>query len=203
MKIKICGIKTQDALNAAAAADFTGFVFYDKSPRNIAATQAASLNTKLKRVGLFVDPDDSYLDSIVKTARLDMIQLHGDETPARVAAIAARTKLLIIKAIRVASSDDVTTATSYEPVSDWLLFDAKVAGKKGGTGRTFDWQILKNLKSRKPWMLSGGLNVGNIAEALSVLKPDAVDVSSGVEDAPGIKNPAKIQEFIEALRASR
>lgn len=205
--IKICGITDRAALEAAAdGAAFAGFVFYPRSPRALRMTDAASLCATtpphLKRVGLFVDPEDSLLDGIMTAAPLDMIQLHGEETPTRTAAIAAHTGLPVIKALRVGTAADVARAKDYEDVASWLLFDAKPADAElpGGTGRTFDWNLLDGFASRIPWMLSGGLKQGNIAAALERLKPDAVDVSSGVEDSPGLKNPEKIRSFIEAVR---
>lgn len=206
VKIKICGITTQEALSAAhkAGADFAGFVFFEKSPRNINLDAAASLikSSPITSVGLFVDPDDDFLKSTLARVPLKMIQLHGNETPARVAAIKSMTGLQVMKAIRVASHDDLTFGSAYAPVVDWLLFDAKVEGASlpGGTGRNFDWDILRYYKSPRPWMLAGGLNAENIGNALKILKPDAVDVSSGVESAPGVKDASKIAAFVDSVR---
>jgi phosphoribosylanthranilate isomerase len=203
-QIKICGLNSPEALQAALlhGAAFGGLVFYSSSPRAVSPDFAASLcaqnASRIKMVGLFVDPDDDFLDSVTQRAGLDMIQLHGHEDARRVQAVRARTGLPVIKAIRVASRDDLKMVPSYEAVSDWLLFDTKVEGQAGGTGVPFDWTILKDFKSRLPWMLSGGLNADNVGTALSLLKPSAVDVSSGVEDRPGVKSAAKIKIFIEA-----
>ena len=204
-KIKICGITTEDALKAAAGADFVGFVFYPKSPRALEAGAAAILSAAaaphLKKTGLFVDPDDALLERVLSTVELNMIQLHGEENPQRVRDIAARFGLPVMKALRVATGDDVRKARRYEEAAKWLLFDAKVEGQAGGTGKTFDWGLLKGFKSSLPWMLSGGLNAANVGDALAVLKPDAVDVSSGVESAPGRKDPALIENFIKTVKS--
>jgi phosphoribosylanthranilate isomerase len=203
-EIKICGITTKDALEAASGADFIGFVFYPQSPRAIDPKDAAALANAaprhLKKTGLFVDPDNTLLTRAVATVQLDLIQLHGDETPQRVRDIAALTLLPVMKAVRVAGAADIQRAKSYESVAQWLLFDAKVEGRQGGTGKTFDWNLLKDFKSLLPWMLSGGLNAANVGDALSVLKPDAIDVSSGVESAPGKKDPALVRDFIAIVR---
>jgi len=204
-QIKICGLNSPEALQAALlhGADFGGLVFYPASPRAVSADFAASLcaqsAARIKMVGLFVDPDDDFLDSVTQRAGLDLIQLHGHEDAKRVQAVRARTGLPVIKAIRLASKDDLKTLPAYEAVADWLLFDTKVEGQAGGTGVAFDWSILNGFKSRLPWMLSGGLNADNIGRALQILQPDAVDVSSGVEDAPGRKSPEKIRILIRAI----
>jgi phosphoribosylanthranilate isomerase len=205
-KIKICGIKSQEALNSAISggAQFAGFVFWPGSARSVSPDQAAPLiasgHRRIRNVGLFVDPDDSHLDSITQRCGLDMIQLHGSEDARRVQAVQRRTGLPVIKAIRLAVHDDLKQVEAFEGVADWLLFDAKVEGQQGGTGVAFDWGILSGQRFKKPWMLSGGLNAGNVETALSMLRPDAVDVSSGVEDSPGVKSPAKIADFIAKIR---
>ncbi len=207
MLVKICGLKTPETLQAAAGADFAGFVFYPASPRALTKAQAQALMSlcpaSLKKVGLFVNPADDLLDDILSSVTMDMIQLHGDETPERVRAIARQYDLPVIKALRLASTEDLDGAASFEEAADWLLFDARAGNSYGGTGTSFDWSILREFKSSRPWMLSGGLNAGNIHAALNVLSPAAVDISSGVEDKPGHKNPAKIREFIEKVRERR
>ncbi len=199
-KVKICGITTPEALAAAATVDFVGFVFYPKSPRALTAAAAAPLARaaapRLKKVGLFVDADNALLEQVLSSVKLDMIQLHGSENPDRVRDVGARAGLPVMKAVRVATAADVQKAKSYESVAQWLLFDAKVEGQPGGTGKAFDWSLLKGFRSPLPWMLSGGLNAANVGGALSILSPDAVDVSSGVEMSPGKKDPALISEFI-------
>lgn len=205
--VKICGLSEPDTLRAAveSGARFVGFVFYPPSPRNvsfdIAWNLARTVPTGVRSVGLFVDPNDALLAHILTGIQLDMIQLHGDETPERVAEIKAKYNMPVMKAMRVETAADLETAPGYEAVADWLLFDAKVPGDlPGGTGHSFDWTILKGQSFQKPWMLGGGLNAQNVTEALSVLKPDAVDVSSGVESTRGVKDAGKIKAFIEAVR---
>lgn len=204
--VKICGLSKPDTLEAAirAGARFVGFVFYEDSPRYVAPDIAASLArevpTGVRSVGLFVDPEDAFLEQVLGTVPLDMIQLHGHESPARVAEIKARFQMPVMKAIRVGEAEDLAEISAYEEAADWLLFDTKSEGALGGTGHAFDWTILKGQIFRKPWMLGGGLNAGNVAGALSILKPAAVDVSSGVESARGVKDAGKIQGFIEAVK---
>ena len=204
VQIKICGVTTEAALTAARPADFVGFVFHDASPRAITPSDAGRLAQqagRLRKVGLFVDPDDARLAQTLASVPLDLIQLHGDETPQRVRDIAGLTGRPGMKALRVASAADIEPAQAYEQAADWLLFDAKVAGAYGGTGHAFDWSLLRGFRSARPWMLSGGLNAANIGAALAVLQPDAIDVSSGVESARGQKDPALIEDFIRTVRA--
>ncbi len=203
--IKICGIRDKVALDAAVngGARFIGFVFYPPSPRAIDPATVAmlirALPTGVEAVGLFVNPTDEELETAC-IAGLTMIQLHGDETPERVIEVQKRFKLPIIKAIRIADASDLTRAHDFEGIADWLLFDAKVAGAEGGTGQSFDWALLQNYTSPTPWMLAGGLHAGNVGAALSFLSPTALDVSSGVESAPGQKDPLRIKDFIDAVR---
>jgi len=205
-KVKICGITEASALDAAtkSGAHFAGFVFHAKSARNIAPEKAAHLaesaSASITTVGLFVDPDDDTLRHILSIAPLGMVQLHGNETPARVAAVKILTGLPVMKAIRIGTRDDMAGIDAYASIADWLLFDAKVDGAQGGTGSAFDWTILENFKTSKPWMLAGGLHADNVGEALAQLRPDAVDVSSGVESAPGVKDACKIAAFVESVR---
>lgn len=206
--VKICGLRDPENLRVAAEAGarFAGFVFYPSSPRfvetEIARILAEKLPERLRGVGLFVDPSDEDITRILDAVPLDMIQLHGEESPARVAAIAALANLPVIKAIRLREPEDVAEAAKYEDVADWLLFDSRVDHDlPGGTGQRFDWEILKGRTFKKPWMLSGGLMPENVAEALKILRPDALDVSSGVEKARGIKDPEKIRAFIAAAAA--
>lgn len=207
--VKICGIRDREALDAAVAAgaDFVGFVFYPKSPRNITIADAAALVGGMPRsaraVGLFVNPTDEELKEVLDAVPLDFLQLHGTESPQRVRQIRASFSLPVIKAVSVSSTADIANAKAYERVASWLLFDAKPAALPGGTGEVFDWNILKDYTHAKPWMLAGGLNAQNVQDALAILAPDAVDVSSGVETAPGLKSPAKIEEFIETVYDTR
>ncbi len=209
-KVKICGITDPQNLHASikAGARFVGFVFYPPSPRavtlDIAASLARMLPTGVRSVGLFVDPDDALLERVINNVPLDMIQLHGKEPPSRVAEIKARYPLELMKAIPVAESADLRPLKSYEATADWILFDAKSAKNDlpGGMGQTFDWKILSGQSFSKPWMLSGGLTIKNVADAIRQLKPDAIDVSSGVERSRGIKDPEKIKAFIQAAKGS-
>jgi len=206
--VKICGLSDPDNLAAAieGGARFVGFVFYPPSPRNVsfdtAWNLARAVPTGVRSVGLFVNPEDEQLERIVTGIQLDMIQLHGDESPGRINEIKQRFSMPIIKAIRVASEEDLYDIEGFEAAADWLLFDAKPpnASLPGGTGESFDWNILKGREFKKPWMLSGGLDETNVEQALSILKPNAVDISSGVESAPGIKDENKIKNFIKAVK---
>ena len=207
--VKICGISTPDTLEATigAGADFVGFVFFEKSPRHIALETAAALGAqaagRIRKVALSVDADDDALAQIVAALAPDMLQLHGAETPARVAAVKARFGLPVIKAIGVASAEDVAASRAYDDIADILLFDAKPApgaSVPGGAGVAFDWTLLRDIRAPN-WMLSGGLDPDNVAEALRLTQAPAVDVSSGVERARGVKDNAKIAAFAAAVRS--
>jgi len=212
VEVKICGLKTRPALDAAvdAGADYVGLVFYPKSPRNIDLATAASLARaaagRARSVALVVDADDAALREIVATVAPDLIQLHGKETPERVAAIKALTRTAVMKVIGVATAADVDGAAAYSGVADRILFDAKPPADRpnalpGGNGIAFDWRILGNWRERW-YMLSGGLTPANVAEAVALTHAPAVDVSSGVERAPGEKDPALIRDFIRAAKAA-
>jgi phosphoribosylanthranilate isomerase len=207
--VKVCGLSSKETLDTAVAcgALFVGFVFYARSPRVVTPAQAHrlvhDLPPEVQSVGLFVDPDDATIGEALAHAPLRMIQLHGDETPERCRVIRQQFQRPVMKAIRVASSADVEAASRYVDVVDWLLFDAKVvaadpqlAALPGGNGVSFDWKILAGRQWPIPWMLAGGLNAGNIAEAVKVTGAKSLDVSSGVETGPGIKNSAMIREFL-------
>ena len=206
--IKICGLREPETLKAAveAGARFIGFVFYPPSPRYIAPAQAGELMRMLpstvRSVGLFVDPTDETLENTIALAPVDMIQLHGSESPERVKDIREKLMRPIIKAIGVRHEPDLDSVKKYEPVSDWLLFDARPenASLPGGTGQSFDWSLLAEKTFTIPWMLSGGLDENNVQTALAALKPDAVDVSSGVERARGVKDSNKIKTFINKVK---
>lgn len=204
--VKICGITTEEALEAAVeyGATHVGLVFFPPSPRFIAPDAAAELTEFLPedmtKVGLFVDPDDAWLNEVLSHCRVDMIQLHGKESPERVEEIRLDFGLPVMKAISVAGPEDLASAESYKDSADWLLLDAKApkgAVLPGGNAVSFDWTLLKGWKSPLPWMLAGGLTVDNLAEAVQVSGAKVIDVSSGVEDAPGIKNPARIKAFLD------
>jgi phosphoribosylanthranilate isomerase len=207
--VKICGLRDPDNLKAAieAGARFAGFVFHPASPRHvdfqIAQNLARILPTGVRSVGLVVDPSDDLLDQILGLVQLDMIQLHGSETPGRIAAIKARFHIQVMKAISVSNAADLDAIAGFEAAADWLLFDAKSTDPliPGGSGQTFDWNLLAGRHFAKPWMLAGGLSADNVGQALSILKPDAVDVSSGVETTRGQKDPQKIRQFMAAVKA--
>jgi phosphoribosylanthranilate isomerase len=206
--VKICGLSTPPALEAAiaAGADMAGFVFFEKSPRHVSLETARALGRaaegRIRKVALSVDADDAALGEIVEALRPDLLQLHGSETPERVVAVKARFGLPVIKAIGVATSEDVAGAAAYRRVADILLFDAKPAADAsvpGGAGVVFDWELLR-FHSGGDWMLSGGLDPANVAEALTHTAAPAVDVSSGVERARGVKDEGKIAAFVAAAR---
>lgn len=207
--VKICGLKTEEALDAAleGGADLVGFVFFTPSPRNLLFDKAHALGARVQgrasKVALSVDADDALLDAIVAALKPNMLQLHGKETPERVAAVKARFSLPVMKAIPVETPSDLAAVPSYARVADRLLFDARPprdATRPGGLGKPFDWRLLQNLDPGLPFMLSGGLDPGNVAEALRITRAPGVDVSSGVERAPGEKDPDKIRAFIRAAR---
>lgn len=207
---KICGLKTPEAVAAAIAggARYLGFVFFPPSPRNVAPAEAAALMAAVpagvKKVGLVVDADDEALAALLAACPLDILQLHGHETPERTAAIRARFGLPVMKALPVAGPEDLAGARAYEAVSDLLLFDAKPpkgATRPGGNALAFDWSLLAGTAWSRPWLLAGGLTPENVAEAVRTSGAPGVDVSSGVEAAPGVKSLEKIRAFLAAVRA--
>ncbi|RVQ68930.1 phosphoribosylanthranilate isomerase [Croceicoccus ponticola] len=208
-RIKICGIREGDALEAAIAAhaDYAGFVFYPPSPRAVNPREAAVLGERalgrIQRVGLFVDARDEDIGEAVEAARLDVLQLHGQETPARAAALGARFGLPVWKALPVAGLSDIQLAAAYRDAADLILFDAKTpkGALPGGMGLRFDWSLLSGYVSPLAWGLAGGIGRDNVAEALAMTGAPLVDVSSGVESAPGIKDPTLIAAFCRAVRA--
>lgn len=212
LEVKICGLKTDEAVEAAlaAGADLVGFVFFPRSPRNVGLDEAVRLAApargRARIVALAVDPDDALVDAIAARLAPDLLQLHGHETPERVAAIAARSGLPIMKAIPVAEAADLEVVPAYVPHVARLLFDAKPPktpeALPGGNGLPFDWRLVRDLDPGRPIMLSGGLDPSNVAEAVAVTRVAAVDVSSGVERAPGDKDPARIAAFVRNARAA-
>jgi len=209
---KICGLRTSETVAAAiaAGADFVGFNFFTKTPRYVEPEMAAALGRAVPagvtKTGLLVDDDDVRIAAILSVCPLDLLQLHGAETPERVAAIKAKFGLPVMKVIKVRNAADIARAADYEAVADRLLFDAvPPADMKnalpGGNAVSFDWDLLKGFRTRLPWMLSGGLNADNLAEAVRRSGARAVDVSSGVEDRPGEKNPNKIKAFLTIARS--
>jgi len=209
-RIKICGISSADALEAAIAAhaDYAGFVFYPPSPRAVTPREAALLaeraGSRIARVGLFVDAGDADIADAVTAARLDVLQLHGDETPERAAALKARFGLPVWKAIPVTSTGDVDRASRYRDAADLILFDAKTpkGTLPGGMGLRFDWSLLSAYKGPLAWGLAGGINPDNVAAAIAETGAPLVDVSSGVEGAPGEKDTGKIAAFARAVRSA-
>ncbi len=211
LDIKICGLKTDEAMSAALAgeASHVGFIFFAKSPRYIAPADAARLRAlargKALAVAVTVDAGDAMLDEIVAATQPDMLQLHGKESPERVAAIKARYNLPVMKALSVSAPADLAPIDTYRGIADKFLLDAKPpAGSElpGGNGVSFDWTILETLDPNVDYMLSGGLNAGNVHEALRLANPPGIDVSSGVESAPGVKDVALIEQFFRAVRAA-
>ena len=207
--VKICGLSTAETLDAAleAGADMIGFVFFAPSPRHVAPAAARALRERVRgraqKVALTVDADDALLDEVVEALRPDLLQLHGREPPARVAAIKRRFGLPVMKAIAVEATADLAAAADYVAVADRLIFDARApreATRPGGLGKPFDWRLLEKLDPGLPFMLSGGLDPGNVAEALRITRAPGVDVSSGVERAPGEKDLDKIRAFVRAAR---
>lgn len=209
VEVKICGIKSADILEAAIAAGtgYVGFVFFPKSPRYVSPGEAANLarlaKGRAKTVALLVDPDDALVDDVLKSVQPDILQLHGKETPARMLEIARRSGLPVWKAISVESAEDVAAAAAFQSAGAMPLFDAKppktlANALPGGNGLTFDWQLLANFE--QPFVLSGGLTIETVSDAIRLTGAAIVDVSSGVESSPGQKDPELIREFIRRAR---
>jgi len=212
VRAKICGINDAQAMLAAvsAGASHVGLVFYRRSPRYVTLAEAAALATlapeHIATVGLFVDADDAEIDAVFAATPLDVLQLHGGEPPSRVAALKARTGARVMKVISVAEESDLAAAAAYFDVADWLMFDAKppkdmANALPGGNAVSFEWRLLQGRQWPLPWMLAGGLTAGNVAEAARLSGATQLDTSSGVEDAPGRKNPYKIRAFLAAVAA--
>lgn len=209
VRVKICGLTRPEHVRAAAEAGaaYLGFVFFPKSPRNVSITQARDLALEapmgVAKVALLVDATDAEIDAILAEVPLDMLQLHGKESPARVTEIRARSGLPVMKAVGVAEAADLAAIPAYEAVADQILVDAKApkdAVLPGGNGLSFDWRLIAGREWAKPWMLAGGLTPGNVAEAIRLTGAKQVDVSSGVESAPGEKDEALIRAFIAAVQ---
>jgi phosphoribosylanthranilate isomerase len=209
--VKICGLSTRETLDVAldAAADMVGFVFFPPSPRHLSLDVARELGHAVERravkVALTVDPDDATLAGIIETLQPDLLQLHGRETAARLRDIKRKFGLPVMKALPVETSADLAVLPAYATVANRFLFDArppKEATRPGGLGAVFDWHVLENLDLALPFMVSGGLHAGNVAEAVRVTRAGGVDVSSGVESVPGRKDPEMIRAFIRAARAT-
>jgi phosphoribosylanthranilate isomerase len=207
IRVKVCGLRTLADVSAVAAAGaaYAGFVFFAKSPRHLTVAEARVLALAapmgLAKVALTVDADDATLDAIVEGVPLDMLQLHGHESPDRVAAVRARYGLPVMKAVGVADADDLAALLDYAVVADQILVDAKPpkgAELPGGNGLAFDWRLLAGRRWIRPWMLAGGLTAANVAEAVRLTGARQVDVSSGVESAPGVKDAGRISDFVKA-----
>jgi phosphoribosylanthranilate isomerase len=207
--VKICGLKTSQALDVAleAGADLVGFVFFAPSPRHVGVEAARALGQRVRgraqKVALSVDARDDELAASIEALEPDLLQLHGRETPERVATVRARFGLPVMKALPIAERSDLAAIRRYDAVADRLIFDARAelaATRPGGLGKRFDWRLLEKLQSRVPFMLSGGLDALNVADALRITAAPGDDVSSGVERAPGEKDPDKIRAFIAAAR---
>ena len=211
LTIKICGLRTPEALEVAldSGADMVGFVFFPPSPRNLglalARTLAEQVRGRASKVALTVNANNDMLSDIVEALKPDMLQLHGKETPERVGVVRSRFGLPVMKAIPVAERKDLSPVRQYAQVADRLIFDARApqeATRPGGLGKPFDWTLLRGIDPGVPFMLSGGLDASNVDEALRITRAPGVDVSSGVERAPGEKDPDKIRAFIRAARAA-
>lgn len=211
IRVKICGLSTPETVTAAAeaGADYIGFVFYARSPRHVSPARAAELAkltpAEVLKVALVVDADDKTIGEIMDSLRPDILQLHGAETPDRLCEIKSRFGVTLMKAVAVAGPEDLGRISVYRDSADLLLFDAKPPKSMpqalpGGNGLVFDWTLIAGQKPELPWMLSGGLTAENVGEAIRITGAEAVDVSSGVEDAPGRKNPELIRKFIRAAK---
>jgi len=210
VEAKICGLTDARAVEAAVAggAAYTGFMFFPPSPRYLtpdaAAALAAGVPSGVRKVGVFVDPSDADIAAVLAAAPLDLLQLHGAETPARVSAVRERFGLPVMKVVAVAGADDLPRGEAYAEVADMLMFDSKPpkhATRPGGNALRFDWELLAGRQWPRPWLLAGGLTADNVAEAVAVSGASGVDVSSAVESAPGRKDPALIKAFLDAVRA--
>lgn len=209
IRVKICGLKTPADVAAVAAsgAAYAGFVFFAKSPRNLTIPAARELALAapvgLAKVALVVDAEDAFLDAITEAMPLDMLQLHGHESPDRVAEVRARYGLPVMKAVGVADEGDLAAVFDYSLVADQILVDAKPpknADLPGGNGLSFDWRLVAQRRWLRPWMLAGGLTPDNVAEAIRLTNARQIDVSSGVESAPGVKDAGRISAFVKAAQ---
>ncbi|HIB22597.1 MAG TPA: phosphoribosylanthranilate isomerase [Rhodospirillales bacterium] len=211
VEVKICGLDRPETVDGAvnAGAEMLGFVFYPPSPRNLTASAASRLTNRVpasvKRVGLFVDPTDEMITTVLNQNVLDLIQLHGNESPERVTEIKGFTSLEVIKVLKISDFYDLRYVSIYQGVADWLMFDALApkdmkGALPGGNALSFDWNILARANIPTPWILAGGLNLENVKEAMSTSGAKVVDVSSGVEKLPGVKCVEKIKSFIRAVK---
>lgn len=212
LEVKICGVNTPEtaAVVSKAGARLAGLVFYPRSPRAVtpeqAARIAAAIAPGIAKVGLFVDPEDGLVESVLKAVPLDLLQLHGEESPERVAALKARFGVPVMKVLKIARAADLEQVKAYSGVADRFLFDARPPKDRrdslpGGNAVAFDWRILAGRRFPMPWMLAGGLKPENLKQAVEISGATAVDTSSGVESSPGVKDPEKIRAFLAAARA--
>jgi phosphoribosylanthranilate isomerase len=209
--VKICGLSTPETLDAAldAGADMVGFVFFPPSPRHLQFDAARALGERVRgraqKVALTVDADEMFIAAVIDALRPDLLQLHGVESTDRVEALRQTFGLPVMKALPIAVKGDLDRITRYAGIADRLLFDARApreATRPGGLGNTFDWRILENVRPGLPFILSGGLDAGNVGEALRITRASGIDVSSGVERSPGVKDVDKISAFVRAARAA-
>lgn len=211
VKVKICGLGSAGDVEgcARAGASYAGFVFCARSPRSVEVEEARGLARLvpggIRKVALTVDAPDGFLEEILSRVPVDMLQLHGDETPERVREVRSETGLPVMKAVGVAVKEDLERIGAYEDAADQLLVDAKPApgGLPGGNGVAFDWELVSGRAWKAPWMLAGGLTPGNVSRAIGLAKATQVDVSSGVESSPGVKDSAKMADFVRAARGGR
>lgn len=213
MDIKICGLSTVESVDAviAAKAAHVGFIFFQKSPRHVTAGLAAELGARaqaagLKSVAVTVNADDRYLDEITAAMKPDILQLHGSESPTRVAEVKQKYGLPVMKAFAISNAEDLDKIHAYDGVADRFLFDAKPpkgADLPGGNGVSFDWTLLNALDPSVDYMLSGGLDPENVGDAIKIANPHGLDISSGVESAPGVKDLGLIADFFDAVKAAR
>ncbi len=212
VEVKICGLSTPETMTAAveAGADFVGAVFFPPSPRSVTPEQAGELlapvGARAVKVGLLVDADDAFIEQVLRAAPLDLLQLHGSESVERVAAIRTGFGVPVMKVIKIRGAEDVARVEDFIEVSDRILFDAAPPADMenplpGGNAVSFDWTCLKGRSWPKPWMLAGGLTVENLERAVELSGASALDVSSGVEDRPGVKNPDKIRAFLRRAKS--
>ena len=206
-KVKICGITTIEAIQAASRADYLGFIFYGKSPRFVNAEKAKLLSKECKnhqkKVGLFVDSDNNVIEYISEVVGLDFIQLHGEESLEKINYLKKNLKIPIIKSISINTKKDFEKLSYYEQNCDIILLDSmpSVRSLPGGNGKTFNWELLKNVNFNKDWMLAGGLDEKNILDAINITKAPIVDISSGLESKKGVKCPKKIKRFLDIVKS--
>ncbi|MDA0902607.1 MAG: phosphoribosylanthranilate isomerase [Proteobacteria bacterium] len=206
VKIKLCGFSDKNTVDLAAklGTDFLGFIFHQNSPRNISHSKAkeitADIPINVKKVAVVVNAENETIAEIVDNLKPDFLQLHGDESPERVNEIKEAFNLPIIKAIAISKEEDLLKVKEYEDLVEYFLFDTKVDNLRGGSGKTFDWSLLKKLKTSKNWFLSGGLNINNIDLALKITGANMVDISSGIEEIKGLKSPTLIENILKFLK---